>query len=441
MLDALVAEARLRWGLDLAAGLQVIAAEHLPGTPLEPSRPALIVPAVTLRIDSAPVDGPPGPVLPGRHAHGDEPVAVLRRLYPADHPVGRFGSAEELTIGELTAGMLAVPLYLGPLAPELAVASPWAMPWISHRLRLPDGCPWDREQTHESLRNHLLEEAYEVYDALGGGATPALAEELGDLLLQVILHAQLAAEAGVFDLTDVNAAIASKIVRRHPHVFGDAEARTAGDVNRQWERIKAAERADAASTAATAAPGGPDGAAAEANLPKPAKGALDGVSRILPALAASQEMQERAANIGYEWPNIEGVLDKVVEELAELREAGTAAERAEEYGDLLFVLVNVARWQGIEAEAALRAANDKFRRRFASVERQAADEGVALRDLSFERLDQLWDQAKIDEKVTAAASAASADAAFADADAQPPAPAPTTGAAPPAAAQTKETIR
>ena len=418
MLDALVAEARLRWGLDLAAGLQVIAAEHLPATPLEPSRPALIVPAVTLRIEPPPVDGLSGPVLPGRHAHGDEPVAVLRRLYPADHPVGRFGSAEGLTVGELDAEMLAAPLYLGPVAPELAVASAWAMPWISHRLRLPDGCPWDREQTHESLRNHLLEEAYEVYDALGAGATPALAEELGDLLLQVILHAQLAAEAGVFDLTDVNAAIASKIVRRHPHVFGDAEARTAGDVNRQWERIKAAERADAASSAS------PNEAASEANAPKPPKGALDGVSRILPALAASQEMQERAANIGYEWPNIEGVLDKVVEELAELREAGTAAERVEEYGDLLFVLVNVARWQGIEAEAALRAANDKFRRRFASVERQAADQGVALRDLSFERLDQLWDQAKIDESVAGAA---------------PPAPSPA--ASPAAAAQAKETIR
>jgi tetrapyrrole methylase family protein/MazG family protein len=407
VLDALVAEARLRWGLDLAAGLQVIAAEHLPGTPLEPSRPALIVPATVLRIDPASAEGDPaGAILPGRHAHGGDPVAVLRRLYPSDHPVGRFGSVEGLTIGELSAETLAAPLYLGPVAPEVAVASPWAMPWISHRLRLPDGCPWDREQTHESLRNHLLEEAYEVYDALGGGATPALAEELGDLLLQVVLHAQLAAEAGVFDLTDVNAAIASKIVRRHPHVFGDAEARTAGDVNRQWERIKADERADAASATPPASPDGPAGEAAEAadaNAPKPPKGALDGVSRILPALAASQEMQERAANIGYEWPDIEGVLDKVVEELAELREAETAVHKAEEYGDLLFVLVNVARWQGIEAEAALRAANDKFRRRFASVERQAADQGVALRDLSFEQLDALWDQAKIDEKVAVAA--------------------------------------
>ena len=311
-------------------------------------------------------------------------MAILQRLYPADHPVGRFGAAEPTTIGQLDADALAAPVYLGPVAAESALASPWAMPWISDRLRQPDGCPWDREQTHETLRNHLLEEAYEVYDALGAGATPALAGELGDLLLQVILHAQLAAEEGVFDLTDVNEAIAAKIVRRHPHVFGDAEARTASDVNRQWERIKADERKDEAE--------------GDTATVKPAKGALDGVSRILPALAASQEMQERAANIGYEWPNVEGVLDKIHEELAELRAAPTPADQAEEYGDLLFVLVNVARWQGIEAEAALRAANDKFRRRFASVERQASERGVALRDLDFAALDALWDAAKAEEK-------------------------------------------
>ena len=393
MLDALVAEARLRWGLDLADGLQVLATETLVRSPLEPARPALLVPAAVLRLDDEAVAARRthpedlAPVLPGRHGPGgDDPVAVLRRLYPADHPVGRFGAAESLTIGELTAEALGGPLYLAPVARDAAFTSPWAMPWISHRLRLPDGCPWDREQTHESLRNHLLEEAYEVYDALADGATPALAEELGDLLLQVILHAQLAAEAGVFDLTDVEATLSAKIVRRHPHVFGDAEARTASDVNRQWERIKADERKAA---------GEATGAAADES---PRKGALDGVSRSLPALAASQEMQDRAAHIGYEWPSVEGVLDKVHEEVAELRAAATPAEQTEEYGDLLFVLVNVARWQGIEAEAALRNANDKFRRRFASVERQAFEGGVALKDLSFEQLDALWDAAKVEEK-------------------------------------------
>jgi MazG family protein len=388
VLDALVAEARLRWGLDPANGLQVVAAETLVGVPIEASRPLLIVPLATLRATSAAGDAVP---LPGRAGPGgDEPVALLRRLYPAAHPVGRFGADDGLTVGSLTAADLAGPLYLSPVAPELAAAGPWAMPWISARLRQPDGCPWDREQTHTSLRKHLLEEAYEVYDALEGGATPELAGELGDLWLQIVLHAQLAAEAGIFDLADVQAAIASKIVRRHPHVFGDAVARTASDVNRQWERIKADERA------AAAADDGPD----TGGEPPRAKSALDGISPSMPALAASQEMQDRAANLGYDWPTIDGVLDKVAEEADELRRAANDAERAEEFGDLLFVLVNVARRRGIEAEAAVRAANAKFRRRFASVERGAADQGVALRDLDFEALDALWDAAKAEERTT-----------------------------------------
>ena len=387
MLDALVTEARLRFGLDPAAGLQIIATERLTATPLEASRPALLVPLASLRAGGA-ATGDERPPLPGRHGpRGGDPLVLLARLYPTEHPVGRFGTGAATTVGALTPADLAAPLYLAPLAPELAAFGPWAMPWISDRLRAPDGCPWDREQTHESLRNHLLEEAYEVYDALESGATPQLAGELGDLLLQVVLHAQLAAEAGVFDLADVQAAIATKIVRRHPHVFGDAEARTASDVNRQWERIKQQERADAA-----------EGDAAPAST-----GALDGISRSLPALAASQEMQERAANLGYDWPSLDGVLDKVVEETEELRGAiadGEISAWAEEFGDLLFVLVNVARKRGVEAEAAMRGANEKFRRRFGSVERQAAERGVALRDLDFDALDALWDTAKAEERMT-----------------------------------------
>ncbi len=257
MLDALVAEARLRWGLDPAAGLQVVAAERLVATPIEPSRPVLVVPLAAFRVDVA--EGADVAPLPGRAGPGGaDPLDVLRRLWPAGHPVGRFGSDEETTLAALTPEDLLAPLYLRPLTPETALASPWAMPWISSRLREPDGCPWDREQTHTSLRNHLLEEAYEVYDALEAGATRELAGELGDLWLQIVLHAQLAAEAGVFDLTDVQEAIASKIVRRHPHVFGDAVARTASDVNRQWERIKADERAAAAEAGGAA--DGADGA-------------------------------------------------------------------------------------------------------------------------------------------------------------------------------------
>ena len=383
MLDALIAEARLRWGLDPAAGLGVVVAERLVATPIEPSLPLLIVPAARLRTE-------PGQAtvvaLPGRHGHhGADPLATLRRLYPVDHPVGRFGEPDGTSLAALTGAHLGAPVYLAPVAPVADLASPWGMPWLSARLREPDGCPWDREQTHASLRNHLLEEAYEVYDALDAGATPELAGELGDLLLQVVLHAQLAAEAGVFDMTDVWAAIASKIVRRHPHVFGDAEARTASDVNRQWERIKAGERAEAAE-------GATDGGE------KAPTSALDGISRSLPALAASQEMQERAANLGYDWPSIDGVLDKVREEVGELVEAENDEHRAEELGDLLFVLVNVGRKTGIEVEGALRAANEKFRRRFRYVERAAAADDVALRDLSFDQLDALWDAAKAAER-------------------------------------------
>ena len=388
MLDALVAEARLRWGLDPAQGFQVFASERLVGAPIEPSRPLLVLPLAKLRA-GLPDDEAAAP-LPGRAGpSGREPLTLIRRLYPADHLIGRFGAADGTTVASLHAADLGSALYFVPLAPELAVGGPWAMPWISDRLRQNDGCPWDREQTHTSLRKHLLEEAYEVYDALEGGATPELAGELGDLWLQVVLHAQLAAEAGIFDLADVQAAIASKIVRRHQHVFGDAVVATASDVNRQWERIKADERA-----AAAAAMNADD----EAGAPPAAKSALDGISPSMPALAASQEMQERAANLGYDWPSIHGVLDKVVEEAEELRKAASDAERAEEFGDLLFVLVNVARSRGIEAEAAVRAANAKFRRRFASVERGAAAQGVALRDLDFTALDALWDAAKAEEK-------------------------------------------
>ena len=382
MLDELVAEARNRWGLDLSAGLQVVAAESLAGTPIEASRPVLIVPAATV---GATVPASVS-ALPGRHRAGSaDPLAILRRLYPLDHLVGRAGR-DPTTIGELGPDDLRGPLFLAPVAPELADAGPWAMPYISERLRRPDGCPWDREQTHESLRKHLLEEAYEVYDALEGGATPGLAEELGDLLLQVVLHAQLAAEAGIFDLADVQAAIARKIVRRHPHVFGDATATTSADVTRQWERIKATERAA-------------DHAAQSALSDEPApKGALDGISRSMPALAASQEMQERAAAIGYDWPDIDGVLDKVAEELTELAEAPDAANRSEEFGDLLFVVTNVGRKLGIETEAALRAANDKFRGRFQRVERMVRERGVAIRNLDFAALDELWNAAKAEER-------------------------------------------
>jgi MazG family protein len=397
VLDAFLAEARIRWGWDPAAGIQIATPERLSSTPVEPSRPLILVPLALLRAgEAADAAAPP---LPGRHARAvGGAVVVLQRLYPADHVVGRIGATDTTTVGELDDGALAGPLYLSPLAPELALASPWALPWIANRLRQPDGCPWDREQTHASLKKHLLEETYEVYDALDGGATTDLAGELGDLYLQIVLHAQLAAEAGVFDMTDVEEAIGRKIVRRHPHVFGDARVETASDVNRQWEQIKRVEREDDAAAAAAGAAGGTSAGGAAAVV----RSALDGISPSMPALAAAQEMQERAAHLGYDWPAIVGVLDKVQEELAELAAATTIEEKREELGDLLLVVTNLARHHGVEAEAALRAAATKFRDRFRRVERMARERDVQLRDMTFTELDELWDAAKAEARAEAA---------------------------------------
>ena len=254
------------------------------------------------------------------------------------------------------------------------------------RLRAPGGCPWDREQDHLSLRPFLLEEAYEVYDALDAAPGPKLAEELGDLLLQIVLHAQYAAEAGIFDLSDVQRSIMTKIVRRHPHVFGDGAARTAGEVIRDWEVIKADERAAAVDDGAPTTPADPDMPAAFA-----------GLSRSLPALAYADEMQDRAASLGYDWPDLEGVIDKVAEEATELLRANDQAERVEEYGDLLFVIVNLGRKLDIDPEASLRAASRKFARRFAGVERLAGERHLQLRALGLDELDDLWQDVKREE--------------------------------------------
>jgi tetrapyrrole methylase family protein/MazG family protein len=419
VLDALVAEARLRWGFDASDGLQVVSSETLAGFPVEPTRPLLVVPAGVLRV-AAGQDATP---LPGRHGRAEQgAAAVLARLYPPEHEVGRLGQPEATTVAGLTAESFAGALYLAPVAPEAATASPWSLPWIADRLRRPDGCPWDREQTHVTLKKHLLEEAYEAYDAIGEEATPELAGELGDLLLQIVLHAQLAAEAGIFDMTDVQAEIGRKIVRRHPHVFGDARVKTASDVNRQWEQIKRAER----EAAARSKPAGSQAAAAgspadevgsevppEELASDEIRGALDGIARSMPALAAAQEMQERAAHLGYDWPDIVGVVDKIHEELAELEAATTPDERREEVGDLLLVVTNLARRHGVDAEDALRAAADKFRSRFRRVERMARERNLNLREMGLVELDALWDAAKEEERIAGSGGAGGASTASA----------------------------
>ena len=229
-----------RAGVDPASGLQLVGLDHLVARPFDAGMALVILPPGGGAV--ADVDDDAG--LPGRRGHGADPVAMLQRFYPAGHPVVGPTPDHDTTVGALDRETFATtPGVLPALPPSENPAGAFGLPWLVHRLRQPDGCPWDREQDHQTLKPFLLEETYEVYDALDAGSTPELAEELGDLLLQIVLHAQYAAEAGVFDLADVQRGITSKIISRHPHVFGDVQADTAAEVVRNWEQLKAAERA------------------------------------------------------------------------------------------------------------------------------------------------------------------------------------------------------
>jgi tetrapyrrole methylase family protein / MazG family protein len=383
-MQPLLDEAAARFGVSVNDGVQLLSSAALVRRPFDPAMALIVVAARPGEVTSAAERSFDGPALPGRAAHAADAAGLLRALYPADHRVHGLGGAHDTTVGELGSAELGRNDYfIPPLAPGDNLASPYGLPWLVARLRAPDGCPWDREQDHRSLRPFLLEEAYEVYDALEGGSTPQLAEELGDLLLQVVLHAQYGAEAGVFDMTDVTRSTMSKIIRRHPHVFGDTVAETAREVVRNWEQIKADERAARAEGAGDARAGDPLMPAAFA-----------GLSRSLPALAYAQEMQGRAAALGYDWPSVDGVIGKVAEEAAEVAAAGDDDARREEFGDLLLVVVNLARKLGIDAEAALRQASAKFARRFAAVERLALARGLDLRSMTLDELDVLWNEAK-----------------------------------------------
>ena len=263
---------------------------------------------------------------------------------------------------------------------------------LQQKLLAPDGCPWDRQQTHETLRTYLIEETYEVLDALDSKDPAKIAEELGDLLLQVLFHAELGRLAGTFDLGDVIESIYVKMVRRHPHVFGETRARDAAEVLKNWEQIKAEERRAAGKGSAKEEEAAPESL-------------LDGIPRSLPALMRAHQLTRRAANVGFDWPDAAGVLDKVTEETAEVREEllSTALstppalrERLEEEaGDLLFAAMNVARFLKLDPELALRRANDKFESRFRAMEQQAARAGSNLRDASPAELDALWERAKL----------------------------------------------
>ena len=350
-------------GLDPADGVQVVAVARLASVAFDPSLPLVLLAGGTTAAGT----------LPGRHARTG-PRDVLGALYPGDHVLQRLPGGEAQRLGDVDdAALSASSWVVPPLAPIENLASPHGMAAISARLRAPDGCPWDRRQTHLTLRPYLLEEAYETVDAIEHGGPADLAEELGDLLLQVILHAQFAAEEGAFDLTDVYRSIASKIVRRHPHVFGEVIVEGVEQVVANWETIKADERAERG---------------------KQREDAFGGVARALPALSASREIQERASALGWDWDRIEGVWEKVAEELDELRAAATDDEMLHELGDVLFALVNLARWMKLDPEEALRAANHRWLARYRRVERLAAERGVRLGELSLAEKDVLWDEVK-----------------------------------------------
>lgn len=255
-------------------------------------------------------------------------------------------------------------------------------------LREPDtGCPWDIEQSFETIVPYTIEEAYEVADAVERRDMDDLRDELGDLLLQVVYHAQMASEAGAFDFGDVVDAVTSKMIRRHPHVFGDAEARGAGMAKGMWEKIKAEEKAT--KRAQRLARG--------LDPEDHGKGYLDGVPLAHPALTRALKLQERAARVGFDWAEAAPILDKIEEEIGELRQAmaqGSDVAMLDEFGDVLFALVNYGRHLGLDAEAALRGTNEKFRSRFHAVENTLLGSGRTLEGASLEEMEELWQQAK-----------------------------------------------
>ncbi len=266
-----------------------------------------------------------------------------------------------------------ITMPLVPLPPQSSHHSWDDLIEIMARLRL--GCPWDREQTHRTLVPYLIEETYEVVEAIENEDASELCEELGDLLLQIVFHAQLGSETGAFTVADVIDALSNKMIRRHPHVFGSAVIEDVDSQWRSWEKLKSQEKTG-----------------------QKRASRLDGIPKHLGALQRGQRMQEKAARVGFDWPNISGVLDKLHEELAELSEARRAKNDddhvREELGDVFFTIVNLSRALGIDAEAAMREANEKFYRRFRFMEERVAANGKALADLSLAELEELWQQAK-----------------------------------------------
>jgi tetrapyrrole methylase family protein/MazG family protein len=350
---------------------------------IDPLPQTSLVDALTLADSHVPTFSPDAPALIAQiHSRGvaSDVKLTLMEIYPDEHPVQLIhaaGTSQQLVeacalyeidrsphIGLLTS------LYIPPLPVGSSLESFHEI--IAH-LRAPDGCPWDREQNHQTLRRHLLEETYEALSAIDANDSVHMREELGDILLQIMLHAQIANEHGEFNISQVIKGIYDKIIRRHPHVFSNVSIEGVGDVLQNWEKLKAAEREDHGESS---------------------KGLLDGVALALPSLTQAQEIQERAARVGFDWPEVQGIVDKISEECTEFIHAGDAASRVAEAGDLIFALVNLARRYNIDAESALRETNNRFRKRFAFIERSARQQGRMLNELSLDEMEALWQAAK-----------------------------------------------
>ncbi len=342
-----------------------IAALHVP--PFPPSAPALIAQLYDRMVAS-------------------EVKLTLMSVYPDDHRVALIHAA-----GTENEQVRWMPLYEIDRDPEIGLLTSLYLPALSPdssfeafqevvaRLRAPDGCPWDRKQTHRSLRKYLLEETYEALEAIDNADWDALKEELGDILLQILLHSQIAYEEGEFTMTEVLQEIHRKMVRRHPHVFGTVKVRDADEVVRNWEKIKQAEKAEKGEEAAP-------------------KSIFDDIPKGLPALVEAHKVQKRAVKEGFEWEKIEDVWAKLAEEEEELRQAKTPEEREAELGDLLFVVTNLARWYGVDSEQALRATNARFRRRFKAIEDEARRQGRPISSMNLAEMQELWEEAKRTEK-------------------------------------------
>jgi tetrapyrrole methylase family protein/MazG family protein len=354
---------------------------------VDPLPHLVIIDALELATAHVPPFPPDAPALIAQihsKAVANDVKLTLMDTYPDEHPVSLVHAAgtphalvEDLllhAIDQSSSIGLLTSLYLPPLEKGMSFE---AFQEIIAHLRAPDGCPWDREQDHQTLRTNLLEETYEALAALDADDPVHMREEFGDMLLQITLHAQIANEYGEFNINQMIKGIYDKIIRRHPHVFGNLKVDGVETVLHNWEKLKAAERAEVHKEN-----GGTE------------KGLLDGVEIALPSLAQAEEIQARAARVGFDWPDTRGVVDKINEECHELLNAEDLASRSDELGDLLFAVVNLARHYEIDAESALRETNTRFRKRFAHIEQSAREQGRPLSDLSLNEMESLWQEAK-----------------------------------------------